>query len=155
MEWEFAERTAHEAVDAMLAMPYEPSRNFKTIWPGMWCDFASIAIAEALRVRGLGDWTFVDAGLDSGPSGHAWLEYRPNGIHADFSIDATLHQFSRHTKPYYGPGLTPAAAEFTEVRFAGPWRDWPVLSRRPEYHTFVEATLSEMGDAGTSSPLSG
>ncbi|TFD04116.1 hypothetical protein [Cryobacterium sp. TMT1-66-1] len=146
MEWKAAQWTAQEAVDAMLSMPYEPSRNFKTIWPSMWCEFASIAIAEALRVRALGDWTFVQAGRPGETSGHAWLEYPSDSGKVEYSIDATLHQFARYDEPYFGPGRTPAAAEFTTTNFKGAWRDWPALSFQPLCYAFADATLRQMGE---------
>ena len=144
MDWEAIKQVVLEAVQAMRTMPYEPSRDFKTLWPAMWCEWASIAIAEALHERGLGEWTFIQARPPDDPSGHAWLEYRADDGTVLYSIDATLHQFSRHENPHIGEGRTPAADEFTDVRFEGPWRDWPVIAYKPQYIEFAKMTLRQM-----------
>ena len=125
-------------------MKYEPSRNFKTLWPGMWCEWASIGIAEVLHERGLGEWTFVQASRPGETNGHAWLEFRDMDGNARYSIDATLHQFPEYDAPYVGPGRTPAAGEFTCVNFAGPWKDWEVITYTPQFVEFAEATVHQM-----------
>lgn len=130
----------------MLAMDYEPSMNFKDLWPSMWCEWASIGISEALRVRGQGEWTFVQHGRPDDLGGHAWLELRADSGSLQYTIDATLHQFGRYgSQAFFGDASTPAAAEFTEVNYEGPWRGWKVLSYKPQYITFAEATLRQMG----------
>ena len=138
-------QTTKDAVAAARAMDYEPSHGFKTLWPDMWCEWASIAIAEALRASELGEWTFVQASRSDELNGHAWLELRDDDGTVLYSIDATLHQFKHHDSPFTGPGETPAKSEFTNVRFEGQWRDWHVITHTPKFIEFADATLRELG----------
>lgn len=123
---------------AMLEMPDEPFRGAKRIFPAVWCERASIAVARVLAERGLGEWTFVTAGLPDDPAGHAWLELRDEDGTCLFSIDVTLDQFSAWDSPFVGDGLTPAAARFTEPRYAGPWTGWPVLRYDVTFADYAE-----------------
>lgn len=138
------ENTVRETISAVREMDFEPTQGFKSLWPTMWCEWASIAIAEVLHLRGQGDWTFVQASLPDDGGGHAWLELRDERGAVLYSIDATLHQFKRHPRAFWGPGRSPAAGEFTDVRFEGNWRDWPILVMKPVYNTFTESAIMEL-----------
>lgn len=134
----------HELRTAMTEIPEEPFRGAKTIFPSVWCEWASIGAAEVLKERGLGEWTFVSAGLPDSPSGHAWLELRDTDGTAMYSIDITLDQFDAWNAPYVGPGPSPAAARYRDERFAGWWRDWPVVSRNESFARYAKALVEGM-----------
>lgn len=70
------ESVANEVRTAIAQMDAEPSRGLKSLFPAMWCEYASIVLAEVLEARGLGVWTFVEHGHSEGPNGHTWLELR-------------------------------------------------------------------------------
>ena len=109
------------------------------IFPCTWCEYASIVIAEVLRRRGLGDWTFITAGNPDGPNGHAWLELRESGGARLLTIDATIDQFPwGNGSPFVSEDQTPAAAKFTRPRYEGPWERWPVLQRDHTFRTYAE-----------------
>lgn len=44
--WHEARRTARDVRAAFLQMPDEPYRGAKSIFPQVWCEWASIALAE-------------------------------------------------------------------------------------------------------------
>ena len=127
---------------AMVEMPDEPFRGAKSIFPAIWCERASIVVARVLAERGLGVWTFVTAGLADDPAGHAWLELRDESGTCLYSIDVTLDQFQEWDEPFIGEGRTPAADRFTEVRFAGPWCEWPLLQHDERYADYAERVSS-------------
>jgi hypothetical protein len=126
----------------MREMPEEPFRDAKTIFPAVWCEWTSVAMARVLEARELGEWTLVSAGA-AGGSGHAWLELR-DGSEVVMSVDATLHQFPEWDKPFVAYGKTPAAQKFPEQRYAGPWSDWPVLDRNLTFREYSNAVLRRM-----------
>lgn len=111
---------------AMLEMPDEPFPGAKRLFPAVWCEHASIAVARVLHERELGDGPIVTAGLPGDASGHAWLKLRDDSGLL-YCIDVTLDQFAQWRDPHIGYGVTPAAARFTEPRYAGPWHAWPVI----------------------------
>lgn len=133
-------RSAIETIDA------EPSRGLKRLFPAMWCEYASIVLAEVLESRGLGTWAFVDAGHHDQPNGHAWLERRHQSGLRLWTIDSTVDQFSwGGDTPYIGKAQTPAAQTFNRIRFEGHWSDWPVLSHNPSYRAYLEAFAARSG----------
>ena len=78
-------------------------------------------------------------------SGHAWLEWRDETGCALFSIDPTLHQFEEWAAPFVGEGPTPAAVEFTELRWAGVIWDWPHLGTETEiFQHLIRAVQEEL-----------
>lgn len=118
--------TVDDVVGAMWATDPAAGRFPRDAWPSGCCEFAAVPIAAVLEDRGLGQWTFVSAGR-SGEVNHAWLEWRSDDGAVLISVDATLHQFDEWDEPFVGEGLTPAAAKFTPVQYAGPVWDWPYL----------------------------
>lgn len=134
-----------QARGAMLAIDTQPSRNLKSIFPAMWCEYASIVIAEILRRRGLGSWTFIDAGHREGPNGHAWLELRHDGVR-QLTIDATIDQFPwGESGPFISEEQTPSAEEYSRIRYEGPWEDWHVLKGNSSYLAYATAFREESG----------
>lgn len=138
---------ALEVRAGMLEMPDEPFRGAKIIIPQVWCEWGSIALAEVLTGRGLGDWTFVSAKLPDSLSGHAWLELRDYEDGSLFSIDITLDQFSEWDEPFIGPGRTPALTKFPKLDYVGPWKDWPVTRSNSSFARYANAMLAYL-DAG-------
>jgi len=119
--------TVEEVIDAMWATDPMEHLFVRNGWPGASCENVSIAVAATLEDRGLGQWTFVQASRPGELNGHAWLEsYAQDGT-VIFSIDATLHQFDGYSYPFVGEGVTPAAAEFTNVNYRGSIWEWPWL----------------------------
>lgn len=59
--FDLARIAAHDVRIAVIEMDDEPWRNAKTIFPAVWCEWASIAVAEVLAHRDLGEWTFISA----------------------------------------------------------------------------------------------
>lgn len=133
---------AHDAREAMLEMDVEPWRNAKSIFPAVWCEHASIAVAEVLARRGLGSWSFVTAGKPDSPSGHAWLELGDEKGACQLSIDITLDQFSEWQAPFIGNGTSPARERFTVPRYSGPWRAWPEIARNETYAAYAERVVA-------------
>lgn len=130
----------------MFTLNYEPSQGFKSLWPAMWCEHASITIAEVLAARDLGQWTFVQRAKPNDMGGHAWLELRSADGNLIYCIDATVHQFGVYgSDPHFGPTLTPAAADFTRRNFEGPWRDWHVTRFKPQYAEWAELVVKHLG----------
>lgn len=135
-----------EVRSAIGTIDAEPSRGLKRLFPAMWCEYASIVLAEVLESRGLGTWTFVDAGLHGQPNGHAWLELRNQSGQRVWTIDATLDQFSWGGEiPFIGEAQTPAAKTFSRIRFEGNWRSWPVLNHNPTYRAYLAAFAEHSG----------
>jgi hypothetical protein len=126
--------TAREVRAAFLDMPDEPYRGAKAIFPQIWCEWASIALAEVLAARGLGEWTFVEMKLHDSLSGHSWLELRAEDGRTMFTVDITLDQFEEWNDWYMGVDSTPALSKFGQLIFAGPWREWPPVKTN---HTFA------------------
>lgn len=141
---ELARITAHDVRTAILEVDAEPWRNAKSIFPAVWCEHASIAVAEVLAHRGLGVWTFVTAGEPTSLSGHAWLELREGGAR-QLSIDITLDQFQAWETHFIGDGPTPALARFTVPRYSGPWRDWPEITRNRTYAAYAAQIVAHLG----------
>lgn len=141
-EFDGARLVAHEARATMLAIQDEPWRNAKSIFPAVWCEWASIAVSEVLIHRGMGEWTFVSAGLPDSPSSHAWLELRDENEACQFSIDITLDQFAEWNEPFVGEGPTPARTRFTETLYAGPWREWPEIARNDTYARYAAKVVA-------------
>lgn len=131
----------------MLAMRAEPWRNAKSIFPAVWCEHASIAVAEVLAHRDLGSWRFVTAGEASSPSGHAWLEFCDGHEGVLYSIDITLDQFSEWQSPFVGEGSTPARSRFTVPRYDGPWREWPGSAHSDTYANYAEQVVAFLDEA--------
>lgn len=76
---------------------------------------------------------------------HAWLEWRDADGTALFSIDPTLHQFDEWVRPFVGEGLTPAADEFTAVRWEGVIWDWPYLGTdRQIFRRLIHAVREQL-----------
>lgn len=138
IDFDAVRASAQEVRAAFLAMPDEPYRGAKSIFPQVWCEWASIALAEVLAARGLGEWTFVEKKLPESPSGHAWIELRGDEGEALFTIDITLNQFAEFDKWYMGEALTPALERFSRSNYAGPWRHWPVIRTNPTYAAYAE-----------------
>lgn len=92
--WREVRRTARDVRAAFTEMPDEPFRGAKSIFPQVWCEWASIALAEVLAARGLGEWSFVENKLPDSLSGHAWIELRDRHGSLLFAIDITLDQFA-------------------------------------------------------------
>ncbi|MFD2840565.1 hypothetical protein ACFSYH_08275 [Populibacterium corticicola] len=131
------EDLVHRMRAAILTIDAEPSRNRKTIFPAMWCEYASIVIAEILERNHSASWAFVDAGLPEAPNGHAWLELRD---------DATLDQFSWNGDGLHvGAEQTPAVQVFTTRRYEGPWEGWSVLTYDPSYHKYADGFAAQSG----------
>ncbi|WEO76428.1 hypothetical protein BJQ94_13780 [Cryobacterium sp. SO2] len=130
--------TAVEVRGALQDMPHEPFRGAKTYFPQGLCEWASIALAEVLAVRGLGDWTFVEMKLPSSLSGHAWRELRDAEGRAVFTIDITLDQFKDFDSWYMGIEQSPARQRFSRLNFAGPWREWPVLENNKTFAPYAQ-----------------
>ena len=133
---------AHDVRIAMIEMDDEPWRGAKTIFPAVWCEWASIAVAEVLAHRGLGEWTFISAGTPDFPSGHAWLELHGESGACLFSIDITLDQFAEWDEPFVDEAVTPARSRFTETRYSGPWREWPEVARNVTYAIYAEKVVA-------------
>ena len=149
-----AERVRTVALEvraAMIEMPDEPFRGAKTVFPQIWCEWGSIALAEVLAGRGLGDWTFVSAKLPGSLSGHAWLELRDDEGRPLFSIDITLDQFSEWDEPFIGSGRTPALMKFPKLDYAGPWKEWTVTRSNSSFARYANAMLVYL-DAGELDP---
>lgn len=138
---------ALEVRAAMLQMPDEPFPGAKTIFPQIWCEWGSIALAEVLVGRGLEEWTFVSAKLADSLSGHSWLELRDDEGEPLFSIDITLDQFPEWDESFIGPGRTPALTKFPKLDYAGPWKEWPVTLRNSSFARYANAMLVYL-DAG-------
>ncbi|UNK69402.1 hypothetical protein [Microbacterium sp. H1-D42] len=131
---------------AILSIDAEPSRNRKTIFPAMWCEYASIVIAEILERDHSTSWTFIDAGLPEAPNGHAWLELRDDDGTRLLTIDATLDQFPwSGDGPHVGTEQTPAAQVFTTRRYEGPWEGWGVLAFDPTFRKYAEDFAAQSG----------
>lgn len=143
-DFDAVKQLVFESLAAMEAMPEEPYRNAKSIFPQVWCEYASTAIAELLEQRGFGTWDFISAGEAEGMSGHAWLELRDQEGVLVFTIDATLHQFGEWDDPYLGPDPSPAYKRFPVPRYVGPWKDWPELERNQSYERYVLLFLEYM-----------
>ncbi len=132
--------------DAIAQIDAEPSRGLKTLFPAMWCEYASIVLAEVLGARGLGSWTFVEHGHFEGPNGHTWIELRDQTGKSLWTIDVTIDQFSwGGDAPFVGKERTPAAGVFTKVRFEGNWNEWPVLKWNPSYRAYLDAFAEKSG----------
>lgn len=140
------EDLVHRVRAAILTIDAEPSRNRKRIFPGMWCEYASIVIAEILERDDSASWTFVDSGLPEGLNGHAWLELRDGDGTRLLTIDATLDQFPwSGDGPHVGTEQTPAARVFTTRRYEGPWEGWGVLTHDPSYRKYAEDFAAQSG----------
>lgn len=126
---------------AFLEMPDEPFRGAKSIFPQVWCEWASIALAEVLAARGLGEWTFVENKLPSSLTGHAWIELRSDDGTLLFTIDITLDQFAEWDDWYLGAGPTPAINRFSRSSYAGPWRTWPQIARNRTYAAYAQKVV--------------
>lgn len=142
IDFDAVRQLVREALAAMQEMADEPYRGAKGIFPRVWCEWASVAIAELLEVRGYGTWDFVTAGETDGLSGHAWLELRDQAGALVFTVDATLHQFNGWDEPYVGVGVTPAVQQFPVLRYSGPWRSWPVLKSNPSFAQYADKFLA-------------
>lgn len=135
---------AFDAREAMLKMEAEPWRNAKSIFPQVWCEWGSIAVAEVLAVNGLGEWTFVSAKLPDSLSGHAWLELRDDEGRCVFTIDITLDQFDEWDAPFVGTGRTPALTKFSELDYVGPWHEWPEALRSDTFAQYADKMVEHM-----------
>lgn len=149
MDFEYAERTMREVVEAMLSMSPEEAYFPREWWPGACCEQSTTAIAALLDDRGLVGWTYVTAGRPGEGNGHAWLEYRDTTGVVLHSIDATLHQFEHlATEPWSGSGTSPAAAEFTQIRYAGPWHEWTFIGREDQvFHRNINQIRGLIGQS--------
>lgn len=136
--WSAVRQTAREVRAAFLEMDDEPYRGAKGIFPQVWCEWASIALAEVLVVRGLGAWVFAENKLPDSLSGHAWIELHGDDGSVLFTIDITLDQFAEWDDWYMGVGQTPALKKFTCSNYVGPWRSWPPIARNPTYAAYAE-----------------
>ncbi len=136
--WCEVRRTARDVRAAFTDMPDEPYRGAKSISPQVWCEWASIALAEVLAARGLGEWSFVENKLSDSLSGHAWIELRDRDGSPLFSIDITLDQFAEWDDWHIGVGPTPARKKFSRSIYDGPWRAWPETARNQTYEAYAE-----------------
>tara|TARA_R110002051_G_scaffold60578_15_gene111101 strand:+ start:3659 stop:4054 length:396 start_codon:yes stop_codon:yes gene_type:complete len=125
----------------MISMPDEPFRGAKGIFPQIWCEWGSIALAEVLATRGFGQWTFVSAKLPESLSGHAWLELRCKDGDSVYSVDVTLDQFPEWNEFYVGPGRSPASTKFTQIDYVGPWEEWPVTRNNDSFARYADIML--------------
>lgn len=137
--------TARDARAAFLDMPDEPYRGAKSIFPRVWCEWASIALAEVLAARGLGEWTLIENKLPGSLSGHTWIELRGDDGTVLFTIDITLDQFPEFDDWYMGAGPTPALAKFSRSNYAGPWRKWPEVARNKTYKAYATKLVNFLG----------
>jgi len=137
-EFDDVRETAREVRSAFEEMPDEPFRRAKSVFPRMWCEWASIALAEALSARRLGEWTFIQNKLADALAGHAWIELRDVYGAARFTIDITLDQFEEWNQWHMGESATPAIARFTRPDYAGPWRRWPAVQCNDTYAIYAE-----------------
>ena len=146
LDHEILESVTSEVRSAIAAVEAEPSRGLKGLFPAMWCEYASIVLAELLQSRRLGAWTFVEAGHNDGPNGHAWLELRDQQGARLWTIDATIDQFSwGGDGPFVSEEQTPAARIYNRLRFEGNWEEWQVLERNPSYRTYLDAFTDQSG----------
>jgi hypothetical protein len=144
MDFDAVRRTVEEVVAAMWATDTERRLFPRGWWPGSSCEHLALATAAVLEDRGFGQWTFVSAGRPDGtPEGHAWLELRDNDGAVLFSIDRTLHQFSQHAEPFVGEGRTPAADDFTVIRYEGIVWEWPWLGDKSSIFRRLIAAVRE------------
>lgn len=133
MDFDIAERTMNEVVATMLSISPKDAYFPREWWPGACCEQTTTAIAAVLEDKGLLGWTYITAGRPGEGNGHAWLEYRDDHGRVVYSIDATLHQFTHlATEPWAGLGPSPAAGEFTDIRYAGPWHEWKYIGREDQ-----------------------
>lgn len=117
--WSVVRATATEVRGAFLSMPDEPYRGAKGIFPQVWCEWGSIALAEVLVAHELGEWTFVEMKLPDSPPGHSWIELRGDRSTALFTIDITLDQFPEWDDWYLGTAPTPVPLEVQPDRLCG------------------------------------
>lgn len=136
---------AREVRSAFLEMPDEPYRGAKRIFPQVWCEWASIALAEVLAARGLGEWTFVENKLPNSLTGHAWIELRSDDGTLLFTIDITLDQFAEWDVWYLGAAPTPAINRFSRSNYVGPWRTWPEIARNRTYEAYAQKVVQFLG----------
>jgi len=129
VDFDAVRRTVDDVIAAILATDDEHPVFIRGWFPRGNCEHVAVALAAVLEDRGLGSWTLVTAGRpDGNPWGHAWLELRDVDGAVLFSIDYTIEQFPwLSTVPFIGEGRTPAADEFTVVRYEGIVWDWPWL----------------------------
>jgi hypothetical protein len=137
--------TARDVRAAFRQMPDEPYRGAKSIFPHVWCEWASIALAEVLAARGLGEWTLVENKLPDSLSGHAWIELRGDDGTVLFTIDITLDQFPEFDDWYMGAGPTPALGKFRRSNYVGPWRTWPEATRNRTYEAYAKKLVDFLG----------
>ncbi len=130
--------TAVEVRAAFRGMPDEPYRGTKSIFPQVWCEWASIALAEVLAARGLGEWTFVENKLSDSVSGHVWIELCGDDGAVLFTIDITLDLLPEFDDWYMGAVPTPALAKFSRSNYVGPWCTWPEASRSTTYEAYAK-----------------
>ncbi len=128
-------RTVDEVTQAVFATDPLEARFVRNRYPCGYCEYIAVPLAAVLEDRGLGQWTLVTAGRPGQEkSGHAWLEWREADGTGLFSIDATVHQFEHlAAEPFLNIGRTPAAAEFTQLRSAGPLSERPELGGEDDY----------------------
>lgn len=143
--WQEVRQTAWDVRAAFLAMPDEPYHGAKNIFPQIWCEWVSIALAEVLAARGLGEWTFIESKRRDSLSGHSWLELRDDYGFVLFTIDITLDQFAEWDDWYIGPGPTPARVSFGRSIYAGPWQCWPEIARNPTYDVYAAKMVQFLG----------
>ena len=74
MDLDQARTAALDPRESMLVMEAELRRNASTIFPAVWCEHASIAVAEASANREMGPWRFVTAGEADLLPRHTWLD---------------------------------------------------------------------------------
>lgn len=150
MNFDAVTQTANEVLSAIQEMPSEPyPAGAKSTFPAVWCEWASIAIAQVLKDRGRGGWSFVTAGRPEDASGHAWLEVHDDNGLLQFTIDATLNQFTEWNEPCIDVGVTPAALVFTQPRYAGHWTAWPVLDHNDSCRTYADQVSRYVSEAST------
>ena len=131
-------------LDAMPIAPFEPFRGARSIYPKVWCEWASFAIALILERLGLGSWTIVSNRHRDDAAGHTWLELRDESGGLIWTIDATLAQFPEWTAPFIGARPTPAYRPFSVSRYSGPWQAWPRLPWDDTYLGYAESLWTHL-----------
>ena len=145
MDFDAVRGIVDDVIEAMWATDPRDRLFVRDGWPGASCENVAVSVAAVLEDRGLGRWTYVVASRPNELNGHAWLEWRaPDGTTL-FTIDPTLHQFDKWAGPFVGEGPTPAADEFTDVRWEGIIWDWPYLGNdRQIFRRLIHAVRKQL-----------
>jgi hypothetical protein len=119
-----------------------PFPGAEKIFPGAWCDYVSLTLVRYLEESCNGGWRFVDAGVPEKANGHAWVELWSEDGQLQYVVDMTVHQLPNISVPHLGRDPSPAASLYTEIRYRGAWREWPVLNMDPSYERYSSSVLA-------------